>query len=333
MKYADSNERAYISYHSISGPGWTLLRELPMEEYDRTAVELRRFVIRAALVVFSLGILAYLIWPRSFMGTFSRLSKAIDRLRRGRLEERIEQPFTITEFENIRGEFNDMSLALGRLMESTCAMERSQLELELRNLQTQLSPHMIFNSITAISWMATMLGADKVSDALTELSEMLRPVFRDWAIEWTLKEELQHLQHYANLLDLRYGNNLSLSVDVPEEMYSLRMPRFTLQPLVENSCEHGGASSALLHVSIKAWMEDGQAVLSVCDDGLGISVEDQLTIERRLEEGNRTEHVGLYSVYNRLRICMGNESRMELHRPESGGTEIIIRWPVEDPQR
>lgn len=322
--------RSRISWRRIDSLGWYLVRELPMAEYDRTVSALRAFVLRSAAGVFAVAVCVYLIWLRSFMRNFKSLRLAIRRLSEGRLETRIERPFAIGEFEEIRREFNDMNSELEALIQTTRAMERNQLELELRALQTQLSPHMIFNSITAIRWMATMLGADRVSDMLMELSEMLRPVFRDWSIEWTLGEELQHLRHYSNLLDLRYGNNFSMSVDVPEEMYPLRLPRFTLQPLIENSCEHGGASSAKLHVFVRAWMEAGWATVCVLDNGTGISDKQIDEIQRRLAEGGRTERVGLYSVYNRLRICMGSESRMIVRRPESGGAEVTIRWRMDE---
>lgn len=320
--------RSHVSWKRIDSLGWYLVRELSMAEYDRTVNELRQIVLVAALVVFLVVMLVYLIWLGSFMRNFRALRAAIRRLGEGRLETRIERPFAINEFEEIRCEFNDMNRELESLIQTTRAMERDQLELELRALQTQLSPHMIFNSITAIRWMASMLGAERVSDMLMELSEMLRPVFRDWAIEWTLGEELKHLNHYSNLLDLRYGNNFSMTVSVPEEMHSLRLPRFTLQPLIENACEHGGASSAKLHVSVRAWMEDGCVWLAVRDDGTGISQETLEEIRTRLDAGERTRQVGLYSVYNRLRICMGDGSRMIVNSPPEGGTEVVVSWAL-----
>ena len=325
---AGNGEWSHVSWQRIGSPDWYLVRELPMAEYDRTVNELQAFVLRAALMVFAVTMLIYMLWLSSFMRSFKALRSAIRRIGQGRLETRIERPFAITEFEEIRREFNGMNRELEAMIQTTRAMERSQLELELRALQTQLSPHMIFNSITAIRWMASMLGAERVSDMLMELSEMLRPVFRDWAIEWTLGEELKHLTHYSNLLDLRYGNNFTLTVDVPEEMLQLQLPRFTLQPLIENSCEHGGASSAKLHVCVSARMEKNRAALCVRDDGTGIDPETIEAINSRLAEGGHTKHVGLYSVYNRLRICMGDSSRMTVLSPPEGGAEVTVSWEI-----
>lgn len=324
-----SGERVYVCYQKIDSLNWYLVRELPMESYDRTVSELRMYVWRIAGAVFIAALIGLLYWTRSFMKTFDSLRAAIGRLRNGYLETRIEKPFQITEFESIRREFNDMNIALQQLMQTTRAMERAQLELELRNLQTQLSPHMIFNSITAIRWMATMMGADRVSDMLTELSEMLRPVFRDWKVEWTLGEELQHLEHYARLLDLRYGNNFVMDFDVPDEMHSQRLPRFTFQPLVENACEHGGINAAVLRVSIRGWIENGRVCFCVSDNGTGIPPEHLAEIIRRIDSGEHTESVGLYSVYSRLRLCMGDSSLMRVDSPPGGGTQVYLSWQAD----
>lgn len=319
-------ERVYASYQRIDSLGWYLVRELPIDDFDRSARELRNFVWITALLVFCAALLWYAQWLHRFMKTFDSLKAAIVSLRGGRLETRIEQPYHITEFESIRQEFNQMNATLETLMEKTRAMERAHLELEMRNLQTQLSPHMIFNSITAIRWMASMMGANRVADMLMELSEMLRPIFRDWKIEWTLGEELAHLDHYAKLLGLRYGNQFSMTYDVPAELNGTTIPRFTLQPLVENACEHGGASSGALHVKIQAWTANGRVFVTVWDDGSGISQEDLEKIRRQITQNQRTDSIGLCNVYNRLKICRGADSELKVESPPEGGTHVEISW-------
>jgi len=118
---------------------------------------------------------------------------------------------------------------------------------------------------------------------------------------------------------------------VPEQMHALRLPRFTLQPLIENSCEHGGAVSARLNVSVSAWTEGGRAVIAVRDDGAGIEPGHLEEINRRLAEDRRenvTKRVGLYNVCNRLRICMGDGSRMTVASLPEGGTQVLISWEI-----
>lgn len=325
-----TDENVYVCYQRIDDLNWYLVRELPMKDYEQTAENLRMIVWCIAGAVLLVASIILQIWMRSFMKTFDALHSAIGRLRQGHMGTRIDHSFKITEFENIRQEFNSMNAELEKLMQTTSAMERAQLELELRNLQTQLSPHMIFNSITAIRWMAMMVGADRVADMLMELAEMLRPVFRDWSIEWSLGEELSHLKHYTNLLDLRYGNNFSINIDVPEELHSIPIPRFTFQPLVENTCEHNNAASQKICMGIRGWIEGERICFCVSDNGNGISPERLDEITRNMQSGKRANSVGLPSVYNRLRLCFGKKAQMRIICPNEGGTEIHLDWPLNE---
>ena len=325
-----SGERFYVCYQRIESLDWYLIRELPMAFYDHAVSELNLFVWKVALVVLVAAVLLMLYWLQRFVRSFEALRTAIVQVRNGQLGAQIEQPFHIAEFETVRREFNAMNTALQRLIETTRSMERSQLELELRNLQTRLSPHMIFNSITAIRWMSIMVGADRVADMLMELSQMLRPVFQDWQIQWSLREELAHLEHYAKLLELRYGNHFSMSCEVDPELCELPIPRFTLQPLVENACEHGTMGAGGLNIDIRGWREGNRIHFTVQDNGVGMTAEVLENINHRIEAGMPSENVGLYSVYNRLRLCMGDDSSLGLDSPSTGGTIVFLEWSIPD---
>jgi two-component system sensor histidine kinase YesM len=101
--------------------------------------------------------------------------------------------------------FNHMADNIQALIKDMRLIQGEQLALEMRALQAQLSPHMIFNSISAIRWMAKATGADRVSDMLVALAGVLYPVFKEWKPAWTLKEELEHLNQYLKMLYLRFA--------------------------------------------------------------------------------------------------------------------------------
>lgn len=226
----------------------------------------------------------------------------------------------------MRREFSKTGTALNHHIDTIRTMERSQLELEMRNLQTVLSPHMIFNSLTAIRWMATFLQVEVISDMLTELAEMLRPVLREWRIHWTIREELEHLKHYTHLLDLRYGNHFKLVSDIPDELYEMLVPRFTIQPLVENACEHGGRPKKALVVTVRATREDSWIKMTVSNNGRSISPEEVEYVREILRSGNRGKNIGLHNVYTRLKTCMGKDSIVDVESLQEGGTKVTLQW-------
>lgn len=328
MILSKENERMYVMAARMRESGWYLMKEMPMALYDRTVSTLRMTVWTAAAIVLAVAILVYMGWQRSFIKNFASLKKGIRRTREGELSTRLDTPYAINEFDDIRVEFNTMNQSLEELMEAARKMEHSQLELQMRNLQTQLSPHMIFNSITAIRWMSTMQGADNVSDMLMELSEMLRPVLREWRIQWTLGEELEHLKHYTRLLDLRFMNRFRLECNIPEEYYSVMLPRFTIQPLVENACEHGGHPREALVVKVNAQIKEDRMYLTVQNNGKDITDAEIASIRERLASDGHGKSIGLYNVYSRLAICMGKGSTLDIDRPVEGGTKVVISWRI-----
>lgn len=325
----EAGQRVYLLTRAVSGTDWVLVKEIPTENYDRTVRAMRRTVWTMALGILAFAVLLYLRWLKGFMRTFNALRGGIRSMGQGHVGTQIDQEFPIREFEDIRTDFNEMNRSLIRTMEENSVMEREKLELTMRNLQTQLSPHMIFNSITAIRWIAMMLGADQVSDMLTELSEMLRPVLREWRLQWTVREELEHLRHYTRLLDIRFASHFRLECEVREDLLEEQLPRFTLQPLVENACEHGGIPEEELLVRIDLHREGQGLRLNVYNNGQGITDENIARVREMLKSGQQSENIGLYNVYSRLAICMGQSAILDILRPEGGGTLVTAWWPTQ----
>jgi len=315
---------AYTSM--LPGYDWYFVKEMPMQYYDQTVRQLRTMVWGGALVLLSLSLLFYFRWIRGFMRAFTALKEGIIRIKEGNIKTTIDRKFEINEFEEIRGEFNRLNMTLSGMIENTRELERTQLELEMRNMRTQISPHMVFNSLTAIRWYAISKGDVEVSDMLAELSEMLRPVLREWHTMWTLREEMNHLRHYANLLEIRFGNHFRMDIDIPEEMYDMLMPRFSIQPLVENACEHGSIPNEELHVRISVQEEGGFVNIRVDNNGRTITDEEISRIAEMFRTGETRQHIGLYNVFKRVRMCMGEQSGVNVQRLDEGGTAICIWW-------
>ena len=327
----DTDNRPFCVFSTaLENPEWTLVREVSMENYEELILRVRRMIWITGGVIFLIALGLYQLWLRRFTRQFDALLKGIIRMGQGDLDPISFEPTSIEEFESMQQEINRTNLALNHQMNTIRRMEREQLEQEMRNLQTILTPHMILNSVTAIKWMATMMGAENVADMLTELSEMLRPVLREWRVEWTIREELDHLTHYTKLLDLRYGNNFRLACEIPEALYEITLPRFTLQPLVENACEHGGHAGMALMVTIRASETDGLIRMTVANNGRSISEKEIEEIRNSLRSGQRGQHIGLYNVYNRLTLCKGPESTLEVAALPEGGTTVILQWRNED---
>ena len=322
----DRGESYCIFSISQDTAGWVLVREVSMEDTLRSIRRIQRLVWMMVGIALIVALVIYLFWLRHFMRSFNALKSDIIRLGQGKLEPAGDAPMFIEEFESMRHELNRASLSLNRHMETVRRMEREKLELEMNDLHSILAPHMIFNSITAIRWMATFMGAEAVSDMLVELGEVIRPVLREWRVQWTIREELEHVSHYAKLMDLRFANNFRLECQVDSSLDEELIPQFTLQPLIENAGQHGGHSEGPLVTTVRATDEGDWIRLTVADNGNTIRPEKIAEIRENLRTGQRNHGVGLVNVYSRLVLCKGEDSTLDIEALPEGGTMVTLRW-------
>jgi two-component system LytT family sensor kinase len=192
--------------------------------------------------------------------------------------------------------------------------ELSLAQAELRNLRLQLQPHFLFNALNTIS--ATMYDDPAAADAMiAELSELLRLSLKTvHTHEVPLRAELEALSHYTALMQARFGNKLSVAVDVEPAAAEALVPSLILQPLVENAVRHGNVS--LLgqgHIDVRARREGDRLTIDVLDDGPGGTWEE------------KGAGIGLRSTAERLRLLYGDAHRFSAGKsPVNGGFGFAV---------
>ncbi|HEX6199490.1 MAG TPA: histidine kinase [Thermoanaerobaculia bacterium] len=189
-------------------------------------------------------------------------------------------------------------------------------QARLQALQSQIQPHFLFNALNGVSGL---IGRDdaRARRLLAELGALLRAVIdADEDQEVPLADELAMLDRYVALQRARYGERLRLSRRVPPEALELLVPRFVLQPLVENSVKHAVERRlAPVEVVVAARVEGGRLVLSVADDGPGPAA-------------GAPEGVGLGNLRERLRVLYGDSSSLGVAARPEGGTEATVVLPA-----
>ena len=208
-------------------------------------------------------------------------------------------------------------------------LEAARLEQELsrarlERLEAQLEPHFLFNTLNVISSLMYHDPA-RADRMLGRLSDLLRLTFqRSPEPEVTLAEELEWLGWYLQIMQLRFGDRLTLRQEIAPEALDLAVPRLLLQPLVENALKHGPARRAgAATVVIAVRREADRLFLSVEDDGPG--VPDPTTAI-----GNG---VGLSNTAERLRALYGDAGRLILSNRPEGGLVVAVQIPVREIQR
>lgn len=215
-------------------------------------------------------------------------------------------------------------LGLGELDASRAALA----EAELRALRAQISPHFIYNALTAIaSFITTDPG--KARELVVEFADFTRYSFRRQGDFTTLAEELRSIHSYLLLERARFGERLEVTLQVAPEILSTVIPFLSLQPLVENSVRHGAESrEGAGRITITAEDAGTHAEITVEDDGGGMD-PDMLAALLAGQGGD--EHVGLRNVDTRLRQLYGQEHGLVIETNVGAGTLVRMRLPKSQP--
>lgn len=218
---------------------------------------------------------------------------------------------------------------------------RTQLiEAEIKALRAQISPHFIFNSLAAIaSFVRT--DPERARELLLEFADFTRYSFRRHGEFTTLADELHSIDQYLALVRARFGERLSVTLQVAPEVLPVSLPFLCLQPLVENAVKHGleGAvtrprprapvparpADAPIRITISALDAGAEAEVVIEDDGAGMEPERLRQILRG--EGGTSTGIGLLNVDERLRQVYGDDYGLVIETGVGAGMKITLRLP------
>lgn len=216
--------------------------------------------------------------------------------------------------------FVSTHLALAELDASRTRTVQAQLNF----LRAQISPHFVYNSLTAIeSYIRS--DPDRARDLLVGFAEFIRWAFREHSQYATLAEELRFVDTYLELERARFGDRLAVSLRVAPEVLPVRVPSLVLQPLVENAVRHGLEDlTGTARLKISAEDAGHEAIVTVEDDGAGVDPQHLADV---LAGRRASASVGLRNVDERLRATFGNDHGLTIETGVGAGTKITMRLP------
>jgi LytS/YehU family sensor histidine kinase len=215
------------------------------------------------------------------------------------------------------------SLQRARRLEVATAQLNEQLtKAQLDTLRAQINPHFLFNSLNSVAVLARRGKVAEVEHMVTRLADLLRHSLESSRTQLvTLRVELEAVRRYLDIEQIRFGDRLIAAIQVSDELLDRQVPSFLLQPLVENAVRHGPVdATSALHIDLQATWRDQQLVISVSDDGAGLSAEKE-----------RSDGIGLANTRARLQGLYGESASLALSSGTGGtGTTVTVLLPAPD---
>ncbi len=292
-------------------------------------------VLRTCILIFTVILFGALLFSRKIMSGITepirRLSEVTKQAGSGDFAVRAEED-SDDEMAVLNTSFNQMVEKIGQLVEDIRVEQINLRQSELRVLQAQINPHFLYNTLDSIIWLAESGQKDQVVEMVSSLSDFFRTTLSKGRDYITLHEEEMHIRSYLRIQQFRYRDILDYSIQIPQQMASYPILKLTLQPLVENALYHGIKNKrGRGHIEVIGREEEDRLVLSVRDDGIGMTAE-RLSHVRALICGDEMDEenpsgFGLFNVNQRLQLNYGTSYGLEIESVYGEGTTILAVIP------
>lgn len=332
------NERDYMitkKYSYITE--WTVLILTPFNTLTEGITVLRTSILLAGVI----GLLIYFVC--SFFLS-SIITRPIIRLTNTmRFASEGSLPLTpaissVNEINELNSTYNQLVKETNHLITMVYQKEITRSQSELRALQAQINPHFLFNTLDALHWTLEEKDEEELAELVVTMSNLFRyTISRSTEEEWVrIKEEIAHIEDYMEIMRMRFGEQLNWNIRLPEAFQEVKIPKFLIQPLVENAVLHG-AENKVGQCKVQVIVEQGESEnrikISVKDDGIGISESKLKSIKASMEKGGITSSTGkgmaISNVYKRLTLYYQDRQQKGLiiESVENKGTLISFEIP------
>ncbi len=273
-------------------------------------------------------ILSYLI-PRSITKPIRKLAEVTDQVAKGDLAVRSSVRAGV-EVNLLSESMNAMIDKINELLEQVTKEQIRLRKAEFELLQLQINPHFLYNTLDAIVWLAEAGEQKKVVSMVGSLSEFFRSSLNGGKDVVSVREELMHVRSYLEIQQVRYQDILEYELHIPEELMEYRIPKITIQPLVENALYHGIKNKrGKGKICISGYQQENKVYLQVEDNGIGITPERLGEVRRSIRK-QETDTKGSYALYNvneRIRLNVGEEYGIAIDSVYGERTIVTVILP------
>lgn len=283
------------------------------------------------LLIVLLGLSWAAMFARIMHAMTEQMVKSVDTLVREIRIIRKEDPDHIIEIdtgdeiEEIARQVNKMVRSIQELSQRNIALAEVNNRMEMQNLQAQINPHFIYNTLDNIRYLIPT-DPQRAQQLIGRFIGILRYSINNTKHNVTVKDDLKYLQDYLVIQSTRFGANFSYEIDIDDSCMEFIIPKLLLQPLLENSIKYGFQKKPCIHIRVRGRLGEDALYFTVEDNGGGVdeTMLEQLRDILRSDEVN-IEHNGLQNINRRIWLGYGGGSGLTIDSTEGEGFTVKLK--------
>jgi len=313
---------------------WKIVEKISFNDFELLYQKNTIYLFMLLVIIITLVSILVFYLDRKFLKPLTTLSEI--------MQYSAEEEFKLPQRDCLREDeigtlyrgYEKMMKEIHMLIQEKYVSEIKYLNSKLQSLMSQINAHFIFNTLENISSLAYLEENVQIATMSKSLGDMLRYSIDYEKDEEKLKTEILHIEQYIKIQEIRFGNHIFLEKKIEKGLEETKVLKFMLQPIVENSIEHGLAGIDLPWIiRLSAYKDRGGVTVTVCDNGIGMSeavvenVRKKIHAYDELSSDSRYVSIGLSNIHKRIQLLYHDPYGLDIENAEGRGVKILIHLP------
>lgn len=304
--------------------GFTYIKITPYSDISKNSNLIIKITLITLILTILLSFFLSLPLARGISMPLNNLIKNMNKTSSDNHFEVSEIKTNVAEIYDLNKRFNQMMARINTYIESEYKSTIKKKDTEFKLLQSQISPHFLFNTLESIRMMAALNDDEETAIMIYNLANLYRYSIRITSTLVPLKSEIEHIYHYIMLQQMRFGDKFTYETDIDETALTMLVPQLILQPLIENCLTHGfGSIDSGGVIKLSCQRKGNSLLIIICDNGVGMSALRLDEIRQRLGHSESEGHIGILATYERIKHHF-QDSSIHIDSKENEGTKISI---------
>jgi len=326
-----TGEDVIVIYDTIQANNWKLAAVVPENEILNKVDYIKHSTVFFILMMVVSAIFLTGLVGKYISKPFEKMAEHMRTINKKNLEF-YDETSGPEEMKILHKGFKELFYRIQTLMDQIRLEQEEKRQLEFAVMHAQINPHFLYNTLYSIKGLCDMGLNKDASQMVSALSSFFRIGISKGKEIISIKEEIEHIEHYLFIQEMRYGDDFSYEINVDQEILSYNIIKLSLQPLIENAIYHGVKQKrGQGKITIKGFQKDEKICLEVTDNGNGINKDKLIEISREMEASFQEKKsfigIGLKSVNERIKIHFGKEYGLSISSEPANGTVVSIMIP------